>query len=134
MRNQLNRGNITAAGLLGVGIAGTVLDPNGPVGIPLFGVAAFAALYLLKRPLRSAIDHGTDVARPNRFRRRTLVGVVRGRTVAIVVASMSALLALWLTADLSRPLVYACWWIFCALAAWLISVVVLSARRSARPS
>jgi hypothetical protein len=133
MRTQLKRGNITAAVLLGVGVAGTVLDPNGPVGIPLFGVAALAALYLLQRPLRSAIDHGATVAgRPKRFRPRPLVGVVRGRTVAIIVASMSALLAVWLTADLSRPLVYAFWWIFCALAAWLISIIVLTAHRSLR--
>lgn len=132
MRNQFNRGNITAAVLLGVGVTGTVLDPNGPVGIPLFGVAALAALYLLRRPFRSTFNHGANVPRPKRFRRRALVGVVRGRTVAIIVAAMSALLALWLTADLSRPLVYMCWWIFCALAAWLISVIVLTARRSLR--
>ena len=114
-------------------MTGTVLDPNGPVGIPLFGVAALAALYLINRPFRSAL-HQIDVARPKRFRRRKLVGVVRGRTMALVVAAMSVLFALWLTADLSRPFVYACWWTFCALAAWLISVTLLTARRSLRAS
>ena len=52
--------------------------PNGPVGIPLFGVAALAALYLINRPFRSAL-YQIDVKRPKRFRRRKLVGVVRGR-------------------------------------------------------
>ncbi len=132
MRTQFSRGNIAAAVLLVGGVTGTVLDPDGPVGISLFGVAALAALYLISRPLRSTVSHRADVARPKRFRRRTVLGVVRGRTMAIVVAAMSALLALWLTADLSRPIVYACWWTFCALAAWLISVIVLTARRSLR--
>lgn len=129
MRKQLNRGNITAAVLLGIGVTGTVLDPNGPVGIPLFGVAALAALYLINRPFRSAL-YQINVKRP----KRKLVGVVRGRSVATVVAVMSVLFVLWLTADLSRPFVYACWWSFCALAAWLISVTLLSARRSLRAS
>jgi hypothetical protein len=133
MRKQLNRGNITAVVLLGIGVTGTVLDPNGPVGIPLFGVAALAALYLINRPFRSAL-YQIDVARPKRLRRRELVGLVRGCTVATVVAVMSVLFALWLTADLSQPFVYACWWTFCALAAWLISVTLLSARRSLRAS
>jgi hypothetical protein len=58
--------------------------------------------------------------------------VVRDRTVAVVATAMAVLFALWLTLDLSRPLVYACWWGFCLLAAWLIGVAVLSARRSLR--
>jgi hypothetical protein len=133
MSKQFNRGNIAAAVLLGLGVTGTVLDPNGPVGILLFGVAAVAALYLINRPFRSAL-YRVAVARPKRFHRRKVVGVVRGRTVALVVAAMSVLFALWLTADLSRPLVYACWWSFCGLAAWLIAVTVLAARRSLRTS
>jgi hypothetical protein len=132
MLTQFSRGNIAAAVLLVGGVTGTVLDPDGPVGIPLFGVAALAALYLIIRPLQSAISRRADVARPKRFRRRTVVGVVSGRTVTMVVTAMSAILALWLTADLSRPLVYACWWTFCALAAWLIAVIVLTTRRSLR--
>jgi hypothetical protein len=137
MRKQLNRGNVAALVLLGVGVTGTVLDPNGSVGIVLFGVAALAALYLINRPFRSGLYplYQIGVARPKRFHhRRKLVGVVHGRTVAMVVAGMSVLFALWLTADLSRPLVYACWWSFCALAVWLISVTMLTARRSLRTS
>ena len=129
MRKEFNRGNITAALLLGGGVAGTVLDPNGPVGIALFGVAALAVVYLLQRPFRDALSR-VDIARPKLFRRRKLVGVVGGRTVTLVVAAMSVLFVAWLTADVSRPLVYACWWSFCLLAAWLISVTLLAARRS----
>ena len=72
MRTQFSRGNIAAAVLLVGGVTGTVLDPDGPVGIPLFGVAALAALYLISRPLRSTVSHRADVARPKRFRRRTV--------------------------------------------------------------
>jgi hypothetical protein len=128
---RFNSKNIMAAVLLGMGVTGTILDPNGPIGIPLFGVAVLAALYLINRPFRSAL-YRLDVARPKRPRRRNVVGVVRGRTVALVVVAMSVLFAVWLTSDLSRPLVYACWWSFCALAAWLIAVTAHTARRSLR--
>jgi hypothetical protein len=50
----------------------------------------------------------------------------------IVAAAAVALFAIWLTADLSRPLVYATWWGFSLLAAWLIGVALLTARRSLR--
>ena len=50
----------------------------------------------------------------------------------MVVAGMAVLFTLWLTADLARPFVYVCWWGFCLLAAWLIAVTVLAARRSLR--
>jgi len=37
----------------------------------------------------------------------------------MVVAAMGGLFTLSLTTDVARPLVYACWWGFCLLAAWL---------------
>jgi hypothetical protein len=61
-----------------------------------------------------------------------MVNVVRGRTVAVVAAATALLFAVWLTVDVSRPLMYATWWGFCVLAAWLIGVGVLTARRSLR--
>jgi hypothetical protein len=64
--------------------------------------------------------------------RRTVIRVVRGRTVAVVAAAMAVLLAVWLAVDMSRALVYATWWGFCVLAAWLIGVGLLTARRSLR--
>jgi hypothetical protein len=50
----------------------------------------------------------------------------------MVAAAAVALFAIWLTVDLSRPLVYATWWGFSLLAAWLIGVALLMARRSLR--
>jgi hypothetical protein len=52
--------------------------------------------------------------------------------VATVVAAMGVLFTLWLATDLARPLVYACWWGFCLLAAWLVTVLALTAHRSLR--
>jgi hypothetical protein len=42
------------------------------------------------------------------------------------------LFAVWLAVDMSRPLMYATWWGFCVLAAWLLGIGVLTARRSLR--
>lgn len=50
-----------------------------------------------------------------------------------MVGTAAALLfAVWLAVDMSRPLVYATWWGFCVLAAWLIGLGVLTARRALR--
>lgn len=129
--SKRNRGTIIALVLFVAGLAGTVLDPNGPIGIALFGVAAAAAVYLSVRPFRNAVLQ-LVAARPKSMPRRTVVSVVRGRTVAVVAAATAVLFAVWLAVDMSRPLVYATWWGFCVLAAWLIGVGVLSARRSLR--
>lgn len=123
-----DRKTLVASAVLAAGVTGTVLDPNGPVGITLFGVAAVAAAYLVARPARAILRRLAGISRPNTARR--LEGVVRGRTVAVVVAAMAVLFTLWLSADLARPLMYAFWWTFCLLAAWLAAVAVLTARRS----
>ena len=44
--SKRNPGTIIALALFGAGAAGTIIDPNGPVGITLFGVAAAAVVYL----------------------------------------------------------------------------------------
>ena len=108
-----NRGTINALVLVAVGVTGTVLDPTGPVGIALFGVAAAAALYLIARPSVSR-RRLAAARRPGAMHHRTVVSVVRGRTVAVAAAAMAVLFAVWLTVDISRPLVYACWWAFCS--------------------
>lgn len=130
--SNLNRGTIVASALLAAGVTGTVVDPNGPVGITLFGVAAAAAVYLIARPFRKAVRRLATAPRPKPIPRRAAARVVRGRTVAMVVAAMGALFTLWLTTDLARPLVYASWWGFSLLAAWLTAVTVLTAYRSLR--
>jgi hypothetical protein len=130
--SNLNRGTVAASVLLVAGVTGTVVDPNGPVGITLFGVAAVAVLYLIARPVRKVVRRLAAAPRPKRMPRRAVGRVVRARTVAMVVAAMGVLFTLWLTTDLARPLVYACWWGFSLLAAWLTAVTVLVAYRSLR--
>jgi len=130
--SKLSRGTIVASALLAAGLTGTVVDPDGPVGITLFGVAIVAALYLIALPLRRLAQRLAASRRPEPVPRRPVARVVRGRTVAIVVAAMGVLFALWLTIDLARPLLYACWWASCLLAAWLAAVGVLTAHRSRR--
>jgi hypothetical protein len=127
-----NRGTIIALALLAGGVAGTVIDPNGPIGITLFGVAAVAAVSLIDRPFRKAVRRLATTPRLKSVPRRTVVRVGRGRTVGVVTAAASVLFAIWLTLDLSRPLVYATWWAFSLLAAWLIGVALLSVSRSLR--
>jgi len=125
-----HRGTIIASTLLAAGATGTIVDPNGPVGITLFGVAAVAALYLIARPFRNAVRRFAATPRSKPTLPRPVAGVVRRRTVVTVVAAMGVLFTVWLATDMARPLVYACWWGFTLLAAWLTAVVALTAYRS----
>ena len=129
--SEHERGTINALALIAVAVTGTVLDPSGPIGIALFGVAVAAVVYLLARPVRSAVRR-LAAGRPESMPRRTVVSVMRGRTVVVVAAATAVLFAVWLAVDMSRPFVYATWWGFCVLAAWLIGVGLLTARRSLR--
>jgi hypothetical protein len=129
--SKRNRRTINTLALIAAAITGTVLDPNGPIGIALFGVAVAAALLLIARPVRKVVRRGA-AARPKSMPHRTVVSVVRGRTVALVAAATAVLFVVWLSLDMSRTLVYATWWGFSLLAAWLIGVGVLTARRSLR--
>ena len=129
---KLNRGTIVASSLLAAGATGTIVDPNGPVGITLFGIAAAAAAYLVVRPFQKAFRRRPPTSRPDAVARRTVAWIARPRTVAAVAAAMGVLFTLWLATDLARPLVYACWWGFCLLAAWLVTVLALTAHRSLR--
>jgi hypothetical protein len=128
-----------AAVMLVGGVAGTVLDPNGPVGIVLFGVAAVALLYLIATPVQRGfrLMKGGSLHRPvlqQSTRPQAVRYVVRGRTVVGVVAAMSVLFTVWLTADLGRPLVYGCWWSFCLLGAWLVAIGLRTATRGFQPA
>jgi hypothetical protein len=128
---KVNRGTIVASSLLAAGVTGTIVDPNGPAGITLFGVAVAAAAYLVARPLTNVLRRRAPASRPEPAA-RTIAWIVRPRSVAAVAAAMGALFTVWLAADLSRPLVYATWWGFCLLAAWLVTVFALSVHRSLR--
>jgi hypothetical protein len=135
--SKRNRGTIIALALFAAGVAGTIVDPNGPTGITLFGVAAAAVAYLAAvayrnvRRVRGAAPRRATTRRP-RSTSRGVVGVVRRRTVTVVATAAGALFTIWLTVDMSRPLVYATWWGFSLLTAWLIGVALLTARRSLR--
>jgi hypothetical protein len=138
---QLNLGSgrdrtVLATALLIVGVTGTVLNPDGPVGIVLFGVAAAALVYLIAGPLQRGfgLAKSASLRRSPRPSPRTpaVPSVARVRTVAGVAAVMSVLFTVWLTVDLSRPLVYVCWWSFCLLGAWILTIGLLSATRQVR--
>jgi hypothetical protein len=128
--SKFNRRTVAASALVVAGVTGTIIDPDGPVGITLFGVAAVAVMYLIARLFRKGVRRLVAASRPKPVPRRSVARAVRGRTVAIVMAAMGALFTLWLTTDLARPLVYLCWWGFSLLAAWLTAVTVLAAYRS----
>ena len=131
-RPTFNRGTIVASSLLAAGATATIVDPNGPVGITMFGVAVGAAAYLLARPFKNVLRRRAQASRPDPVARRAVAWIARPRTVATVAAAMGVLFTLSLATDLARPLVYACWWGFCVLAAWLVTVLVLTAHRSLR--
>jgi hypothetical protein len=136
--SKRKRGTVIALALFAAGVAGTIVDPNGPMGITLFGVAAAAVVYLTAvaygnvRRVRGAARRPATIRRPMSTPRLRVVGVVRRRTVTVVAGAAGVLFTIWLTVDMSRPLVYATWWGFCLLAAWLIGVALLTARRSER--
>ena len=134
LRAPIHTRTVVASAVLAAGVTGTVVDPNGPVGITAFGVAVAAGLYLVVNPFRKAVRRLAAVSRPKPDVSRSVAKVVRGRSVAAVVAGMAALFTVWLTTDLPRPLMYATWWGFCVLAAWLTAVTVITARRSVRPT
>jgi len=131
-RLKSNRGTIVASFALAAGVTGTIVDPNGPAGITLFGVAAAAALYLVARPLRKVVQRRPEASRLKPAADRQAAWIARPRTMATVMAAMGVLFTLWLVADLARPLMYACWWGFSLLAAWLVAVIALTANRSLR--
>ena len=102
-RNRL----ILATALFASGVAGTIADPNGPVGIVMFGVAATTLLYLIARPVQRAFGlmRKRTLDRPSaqwRTQRQAVPAVARRGTVAAVVAATGALFTLWLTADLAH--------------------------------
>ena len=128
---------ILATALFASGVTGTIADPNGPVGIVMFGVAATTLLYLVATPMKMAFgrrrNRRLDRRSPQvRTQRQAVPAVARRRTVAAAVAATGALFTLWLTADLPRPLVYVCWWSCCLLAVWLMTVGLLTALRRFR--
>jgi hypothetical protein len=79
----MSRGSAAAIGTIAVGLAGTIIDPDGVVGIVLFGAAAAAVLYLIARPLAGRLRLPSPARVPM---------LVSGRTLALMAAGAGALL------------------------------------------
>jgi hypothetical protein len=79
----MKRGTAAALATIAVGLAGTIIDPNGVVGVVLFGAAAAAVLYLIARPVARHLRLPSPARVPM---------LVRWRTVALMAAGAGALL------------------------------------------
>jgi hypothetical protein len=78
-----DRTTLAAFAVIATGLAGTIVDPNGVIGVVLFGAAAAAGLFLIARPLARM---GVGFA-PGRV---TLL--VSPRRVAVIAVAAGALL------------------------------------------
>src|SRR3954453_20096054 len=89
-RRDPNRRTIAATAIIAVGLAGTIIDPNGVVGVTLFGAAAAALIHLLARPVARLVR---TVARPPAgFAPKRVTPVLRWRTITAIALSSGALL------------------------------------------
>ena len=89
-RRHPNLRTIVATATIAVGLAGTIIDPNGAVGVILFGAAAVALIYLAARPFARLVR---VVERPTGgFAPRRVAPVLRWRTIAAIALGSGALL------------------------------------------
>ena len=85
-----DRGTAAAGGTIAVGLAGTIVDPNGVVGVVLFSAAAAAVLYLIVRALSGS---RLRLSSPGRLSSPTRVPMlIRWRTAALMAIGAGALL------------------------------------------
>jgi len=78
-----DRKSLAAVAVIAVGLAGTIVDPNGVVGVVLFGAAAAVLFFLIARPVARRLR----VPSPQR-----VPMLVRWRTIAVVAVAAGALL------------------------------------------
>jgi len=89
-RPHPNLRTIVPAVIIAIGLAGTIIDPDGVVGVILFGAAAAALLYLVARPVARLLRR---VERPARgFAPKRVAPVLRWRTIAAIALGSGALL------------------------------------------
>jgi hypothetical protein len=74
---------LAAFAIIATGLAGTIVDPNGVIGVVLFGAAAAAVLFLIARPL-ARISVRVSPAR--------LPLLVSPRAIAVIAVAAGALL------------------------------------------
>jgi hypothetical protein len=89
-RRNPNFGRIVAAAVIAAGLAGTVIDPNGVVGVVLFSAAAAALLYLIARPIARLVGAGSR--RVGSFSPRRVPLLVSPRTIIAIAFTGGALL------------------------------------------
>ena len=77
-RSRPARGTLGAVAVIATGLAGTIVDPDGIVGLVLFSAAAAAVLYLIARPVARRLRMPSPVRVPP---------VVRWRTAALAAAA-----------------------------------------------
>jgi hypothetical protein len=83
-------GRLFAGSVIAVGLAGTIIDPNGVVGVTLFSAAAVAVLYLFARPVSRFLG---AAARPaGRFSPTRVPALLGHRKVAVLALASGALL------------------------------------------
>ena len=78
-----DRGTLAAVSCIAIGLAGTITDPNGIVGLILISAAAGAVLYLIARPLARLSGSFSPAPVPV---------LVRWRTIAVIAVAAGALL------------------------------------------
>ena len=83
-------GRIVATAVIAVGLAGTIIDPNGVVGVILFSAAAAAVLYLIARP--AARLAGASRRPAGEFSPTRCPALVSPRKIAAVAVTSGALL------------------------------------------
>jgi hypothetical protein len=89
-RRHPNRRTIVATVIIAIGLAGTIIDPNGVVGVSVFGAAAAALLYLLARPVARLIR--TVQPASGGFAPRRVAPLLRRRAITAIALGSGALL------------------------------------------
>ena len=80
-----DRGTLAAVATIATGLAGTIVDPNGIVGVILFSAAAAAVLFLIARPI-ARLGLGFSPTR--------VPPLINWRAIAAIAVAAGALLSL----------------------------------------
>ena len=89
-RNHPNLGRKIAVAVIAAGLTGTIVDPNGVIGVILFSAAAAAVLYLIAKPAARLI--GAISRSAGEFSPRRVPLLVRGRTIGAIALGSGAML------------------------------------------
>jgi hypothetical protein len=127
-------GTLVAFALIAAGLAGTIVDNNGRMGLALFVAGACGAVFLMAHQVARRLG-GVEMRRPHVAGRGPIATIAGVRTIAIVAVAMGALLSatnVFKATDenaLSRALNYGAWYGFLLLAVAMVGVSVAAAGR-----